>query len=425
VRTHYAVQARLDEAQRSALGLDFLTGMVAGPVAVDAAYDIAAAGRGRVVATLDLNDAALDIKKLDWKKAAGVPALARLTADLADDKLTAIPDATVKGPGVDAKASLSFDDKGFSGVVVDHVVAGDNDFGGSLQRLGAAGWRVEASGKSFDAAGLVDDFDRAPASQETEAPLAIDLTLDRLILGPGREVKALTASLASDGAHWQSASIAGKHSDKASLSLNYDGTASDRPFKLTSDDFGALLKLLGIYDDIEGGQFALSGHAEDRDGHRMLITTADGGDYRVVRAPTLARLLSLASFSGIGALLSGQGIPFRRLQGEVNFTEGHIALSNARAYGGAIGINASGTIDRAAGQMNISGTLVPAYTLNSVIGDIPLLGDLLVGGEGHGVFASNFRVFGPIEKPDVSVNALSTLAPGFLRNLFLFSPRGP
>ncbi len=425
VRTHYGVQARLDDAQRSALGFDFLAGRVTGPVAVDAQYDIAAAGRGHVVAALDLKDAALDIKQLNWKKAAGAPALARVAADLADDKLIAIRDATVQGPGVDAKGSMSFDGQGIAGVAVDHLVAGENDVRGSLQRLGAAGWRVEAKGKSLDATGLVDEFDHAPPSHEASPPLAIELDLDRLILGPGREADGVTASLASDGVHWQNAHIAGKLSDTTSFKLDYDGTGNGLPFKLTSDDFGALLKLMGIYDDIAGGRFDLSGHAEDRDGKRVLVTTADGADYRVVRAPTLARLLSLASFSGMGALLTGKGIPFNRLEGEVDFTEGLIALSNARAYGGAIGINASGVIDRAAGQMNIAGTLVPAYTLNSVIGDIPVLGDLLVGGAGQGVFASNFRVFGPIDKPDVSVNALSTLAPGFLRNLFVFSPRGP
>jgi hypothetical protein len=75
--------------------------------------------------------------------------------------------------------------------------------------------------------------------------------------------------------------------------------------------------------------------------------------------------------------------------------------------------------------MGIAGTLVPAYTLNSVLGNIPVLGNLLLGGEGQGIFAANFRLYGPRDDPKVSVNPLSTLAPGVLRNLFLFSPGGP
>ena len=56
---------------------------------------------------------------------------------------------------------------------------------------------------------------------------------------------------------------------------------------------------------------------------------------------------------------------------------------------------------------------------NSVAGRIPVLGDLLTGGEeGGGVFAANYTATGPVESPDISVNPLSALAPGFLRNLF-------
>jgi hypothetical protein len=34
------------------------------------------------------------------------------------------------------------------------------------------------------------------------------------------------------------------------------------------------------------------------------------------------------------------------------------------------------------------------------------------------VFAANYRMRGSVDNPDVTVNPLSTLAPGFLRNLF-------
>ena len=52
------------------------------------------------------------------------------------------------------------------------------------------------------------------------------------------------------------------------------------------------------------------------------------------------------------------------------------------------------------------------------IGRIPVIGDLLVGEEGSGIFAATYRLKGPLDDPDVSVNPLAALAPGFLRNLF-------
>ena len=48
--------------------------------------------------------------------------------------------------------------------------------------------------------------------------------------------------------------------------------------------------------------------------------------------------------------------------------------------------------------------LAPAYMINSMISKIPLLGDIIVGGEDQAVFAANFRIRGPSSDPKVSVN---------------------
>jgi hypothetical protein len=69
--------------------------------------------------------------------------------------------------------------------------------------------------------------------------------------------------------------------------------------------------------------------------------------------------------------------------------------------------------------IDLTGTLVPAYTLNSILGYIPLVGNLLQGGKGQGLFAASFHVSGPLDDPSIGVNPLTALAPGFLRNLFL------
>jgi len=55
--------------------------------------------------------------------------------------------------------------------------------------------------------------------------------------------------------------------------------------------------------------------------------------------------------------------------------------------------------------------------INSLLGQIPILGTILTGEKGGGIFAASYKVRGPVEKPEMSVNPLSALAPGFLRNL--------
>jgi uncharacterized protein YhdP len=117
-------------------------------------------------------------------------------------------------------------------------------------------------------------------------------------------------------------------------------------------------------------------------------------------------------------MLSGSGIPFSTLRGDFAYSSNHLVLENLLGYGGAIGGTANGTVDLGRDRLDLQGTIVPAYALNSIIGNIPLIGSLLLGGEGQGLFAANYRVTGSAADPQISVNPLSALAPGFLRRLF-------
>ena len=93
-------------------------------------------------------------------------------------------------------------------------------------------------------------------------------------------------------------------------------------------------------------------------------------------------------------------------------------VERSRAYGSSIGITVEGAIDLEEDIADLKGTVVPAYTVNRVLGQIPILGRILVGGEDEGIFAANYAVNGSLENPAIALNPLSALAPGSLRKLF-------
>lgn len=424
LRRRYTVQGRLDDAARTRLGFDFADyATVHGPVDVDLAYGQRADRRAEASVTANLKDAAVDMPKVDWHKAAGQPAVAKFTLNLAGDQLTQVRNATIVGSGIDAQLSANFDKDGLSRVDVPHLVAGDTNAQFILTRTNNS-WTVDVSGPSYDASGLLRDVSRPSAANPP--PLAIRTTLGKLVLGPNRQLTDFSARLQSDGPHWQEAQVDGTLTNGKKLTVRFGGANGPGKFDLAADDFGALLRVLDVTGDVEGGTFAVKGDAVDEKGKRVLKGTFNGADYRVVRAPLFARLLTLTSFSGVSNLLTGgSGIPFKALQGDIVYGAGGIKIDNMRAYGGAIGINVEGAVDYDAGTLDASGTLVPANILNTVIGDIPLIGNLLVGGEGQGIIGANFRIAGPIANPQIAVNPLSVLAPGFLRNLFLFQAWNP
>jgi hypothetical protein len=68
--------------------------------------------------------------------------------------------------------------------------------------------------------------------------------------------------------------------------------------------------------------------------------------------------------------------------------------------------------------MDIGGTIIPAYALNAALGDVPVLGQLLTGGKGEGVFGLNYALKGTVNEPKFLINPVSAIAPGILRRLF-------
>ena len=66
--------------------------------------------------------------------------------------------------------------------------------------------------------------------------------------------------------------------------------------------------------------------------------------------------------------------------------------------------------------MAISGAFIPAFGLNNMPGSIPLLGALF-GGRNEGLFGITYRLFGPLDEPQLTMNPISALAPGIFRKI--------
>ena len=126
-------------------------------------------------------------------------------------------------------------------------------------------------------------------------------------------------------------------------------------------------------------------------------------------------MLQILSLTGIFNALSQSGLDFVTLDGDFRYFGGALEIKNTRAIGSSIGVTTEGVIFIGNETARLKGTVIPAYTINRILGSIPILGQILTGGKNEGVFAANYALRGRLENPVVSVNPLSVLAPGFLR----------
>ncbi len=137
-------------------------------------------------------------------------------------------------------------------------------------------------------------------------------------------------------------------------------------------------------------------------------------DFKLKEVPALTKLLTLASLQGIADLLTGEGIRFNEFEMIFNNKDGLMTIEEIYSLGPSISILMDGYIQKD-DLVSLRGTLVPATTVNKVIGSIPVIGDLLVGKKaGEGVFGVSFKIKGYPDNLKTTVNPIKTLTPRFI-----------
>jgi len=197
-------------------------------------------------------------------------------------------------------------------------------------------------------------------------------------------------------------------------------TRADLKRQLTAkipDASKAVTAFMGL-NNTTGGQLEVTMNLPAAGEEGAYVGEANMRDFRLTQAPAMAQLLSLASLTGLADTLTGGSMQFDRFQLPFTMLGDGIAIRDARLYGPALGMTANGDLDLDLRVLDFDGTLVPAYTANSILGDIPVLGEIFAQEKGGGLFALTYTVSGPFEKTQIAINPLSALTPGFLRGIF-------
>jgi hypothetical protein len=416
-RVMYRVGLTLDDDARRRLDLDYAPDRLNGPVGVDLTYSAFDAAHAQAVVMLDLRGANLAIAEAGWKKPPDAPATAKVVIDLDHEKVALLPQIEVKAPGLDGRFALtpSSSGKQLDRLEIRRMLVADSDFSGTIMRRAGGGWNAEIHAARLDARRLVKEAtsDTGPGSP---MPLAINARIDRLVLGPRHEIAQVSAEMLRTGGVWQSARIDGRLANGHQLGLRL-GEGGGRRLTFQTDDLGATMKLLGVADNVVGGRVTIDGQLSGAPGKGALRGHIEGENYTIAGAPIVARMLALPSLTGFASMLSGSGLPFSTLRGDFQYGGGRVTIEHLLAFGEALGVTANGWVDVDRDRLELQGTVAPAYALNSLIGNVPIIGQLLGGGS-QGLFAANYRLSGSSADPAVAVNPLSVLTPGILRQLF-------
>ncbi len=414
----YDIKARLDDAQRERLGL-VVGSRLSGPVDAEMSYVVSSDTKRGLSARLDLGAAALSLPLLDWSKPPGQPGTAKIDLEFSAEDAPRLGKIEISGNELNAHASFTFNPDGetIRSVHLDRFVLADRyDLSGNLRRQSNDALVVALEGPKLDARPFIN-LDGDSVNGGLSTPLRLYVNAGEVRLGENAAVQQVQAVIHHDGKIWRRIAIDGAADGGNKFSASYRNSPGARAFAVKSANAGAVLRALGLIGSVRGGRLSLTAKRPGAEAASPWKGRLEINDFSLTRAPFMARLLTLSSLTGISDVLSGKGIRFRQLDMPFALQSGRLTLGDSRAVGAESGVTATGFVDLEAEQVDLEGTLVPAYTINSLLGNIPLLGKLFTGSKGSGVFAATYGMKGPFKKTEITVNPLAALAPGFLRDL--------
>jgi hypothetical protein len=367
---------------------------------------------------LDMTPAALNIGMMNWKKPANAPATLKYTAYAVVGKPVVVSSIALRGAQIFANGDAIFspDMSQLLSLNLTPLTLGRTNatlhFTQAFGEQGAL--RFDASGTSLDVAGLRGGND--PASQDPR-PKEYHINVDRLYTGDTGEIDKAQGSAARDHEGWRDINLHGLADGDTALSIALTPQPDGhRSLEIACESFGKAMNGLGFTDAIKGGKLSVTGQSSVDD-PRVIIGTAKIGDFTVEKLPVLALLLNAASPFGFVDILTDRA-NFSRFEGDFRWQGDVLTLTRAHAAGSAVGINVDGKVDMNSGDANLQGTLVPFSVMNNLLNYIPLIGGLITGGQDQGVLAVSYSIKGKLSAPNISVNPVSLLTPGFVRNIF-------
>ena len=413
----FDVSTTLTPEAQAALGFD-MAPHVQGTLALEGEYtDPGGDGTPRTTLHVDATGARLEISELHWAKPAAAPGTIQVLASVPPEgpvEITRVEVETETLYGL-GRAMLARDAGGIREITIERLRHGATDIAGTIA-IEDVVTRIAIEGASLDARPYIEDLMGDDALHSGQ--LLLDLDVERVTTADDRHLTNLRARFETDSEGRHIGFMEGTLATGAPMSFSLEPQGSKRLITVRSRDAGAVARTFKIYDNAVGGDLVMEAVLHDDQPDAPVTGTIKIDNYRVINAPTLARLLTVATLTGILSELRGKGIRFSRFEMPFTLEENVLTIRDARTSGFSVGVNAEGTVDLESDRVDISGTIVPAYTFNTLIEAIPVLGELLTGGEGGGLFAAEYHVGGTTAKPDISVNPLSVLAPTFLRKLF-------
>jgi hypothetical protein len=431
------VAAVLNDKAREELGLN-VNHIVKGDLPVALAVAMQRDGPPKLFMEANLTGTDLYLTAIGWRKPPGQKATVTLDLSQRADNFLVCDNFAMTGDGQlningrlvfnDRRRIASFDFPEFStNALTKLTLTGEL----SPQNI----LKVQAKGPSYDGRQFFHSLllagklaENQPAPLKDEPGLDLRVEIDTVFGYYDTTIKSVSVEARRRGGKLSYLEANGRLNGEAPIAVHVEQRPG-QPRVLTSDatDAGSAFRLTGFYSAVRGGTMNLRVNLDGR-GAAEKEGTLDVQRFQIVPDQVVGRVISQADREGARRkpdarnaspqASSGEPLTFDRMRVPFSVGSNRFFLHDAAINGPMLGATMKGQIDFGRDTLFLSGTYVPLYGVNSMLGAVPLIGDILNGPNKEGMFGITFAVQGRTSNPDVAVNPMSILAPGILRQAF-------
>ncbi len=420
------IVATLDEKSREKLGIK-LQEYLSGPMEVDATVSKDQSGNAVFDVKADLSKTTMKLPTLSYRRppTASTSASFRVTAN---DTGRSIQDFKLNGPGLQVRGAFDTYKDGKLKLVNMSEIKLDEDNIFSVRAIPGDGTiDLTVSGTQLDARPYIKTIlSPPPKSASSEQTTNQDFTLrahfDRVTANRGENLTNVTANLRARGGRIAEANIQGSFLNGKPVTLTIVPLPKGRQMNMRSNDAGSTLRAANLYSKVAGGNLEFSALIGNEDGSPLRNGNLTVRDFEVRNEATLAEVDKRGKSAQPGP--RAEAVSFSALYLPFTADEQFLRFANGTVRGQTLCATAEGVVRKSDNAIDVSGTVVPACGLSRVFNNVPLIGDLLSGGNfNEGIFGITYAMGGTFAEPKIQMNPLSMLAPGVFRRLFDFNPK--
>jgi hypothetical protein len=274
---------------------------------------------------------------------------------------------------------------------------------------------IEISGKRLDAKYIIDSLTSSKPSTVVSKKFngTISVNLDTVDTGTNDDIRDfnLTGTILKGKFAKLDANGVFSNKEKITIKISKNKNGNISTYML-SDRARPFIAGFSFIKGFEKGklEFASEDLSATSSKGKIIIT-----DFRIKEIPVLAQILSLASVTGILDTLKGEGIRFDNTVIVYENDEKFFTFKDFYGTGPSLGFIVEGRINNEDHFVSLDGNLIPAYEVNRLLSNIPILGQILTGKSGDGVFGVSFKIKGKDNNFETTINPVRTITPRFVQ----------